>query len=89
MEELLLAWRETDLLNQALAQQEQLRQREAGVDQKELEIERQKTALAERQIQVEKERAEFYKLAMEELTKGRSFGCTLAKIFTLGLARCL
>jgi hypothetical protein len=88
LEQLPLAWQENDLLRRALTNASTLDDRERELAAHELEIEKQKTALAEKETAVERERAEFYRQAFERLTKGRGFGCSLKKALTLGLGRC-
>jgi hypothetical protein len=56
--------------------------------QRSIDVEKRATAVTEKERDLEKERAEFYKKAFEEVTKKRGFGCTMKKIFTLGIARC-
>lgn len=74
--------RKTVFLFQAnTARDTELDARERELSKKELEQEQAKTALAN-------EKAKFYKDAYEAVTQGRSTGCWIAKIFTLGIARC-
>jgi hypothetical protein len=88
LEQLPLAWQENDLLQRALTNASNLDDRERELTARELEIEKQKTALAEKETAVEHERAEFYRQAFERLTKGRGFDCTVKKVLTLGLGHC-
>jgi hypothetical protein len=53
-----------------------------------LEIEKQATSLAQRERDLEKERATFYKQSYRALMKGPGIGCRIVKILTLGIARC-
>jgi len=60
----------------------ELDEREREISRKELQQERDKTALAN-------ERATFYEQAFKSVTrKPGGFGCGLARVFTLGLYRC-
>lgn len=70
-------------------------QREAALATKEqansdkaLALANQATELAKRETELERKRADFYKNAYETVTKGRSKGCWVAKVLTIGLARC-
>lgn len=72
-----------------------LREREAAMDEREraqaardLEIERKATALANERGDLYKQQMEFYRTALESVTRGPSAWCRVKKIFTLGLARC-
>ena len=53
-----------------------------------LEDEKRMTSAVERERDLEKRRAEFYEKAFQEATRRRGTGCMIAKIFTIGLARC-
>ena len=66
----------------ALAKKEQSNSDEA------IRLAGEATKLAQRETQLEKERADFYENAYKTIAKGRSKKCTILKIFTLGLARC-
>lgn len=89
IEQLILVWREAELLKNAIGRQEELRQREQAVSARELDLEKQRTAIAEKETALEKERADFYQAAMKALTQKRGFGCWMKKVFTAGLGRCL
>jgi hypothetical protein len=75
---------------------EQFLVREREQDQKEreaadrvVELEKRATALAQGERDLAQEKADLYKQLWEAATKKRGgFGCTMKKIFTLGLARC-
>lgn len=63
--------------------------------QRESDLQRRESNLCTSQIQVEQQRVTmlteqvaFYKQAYEAVTKKRTWKCTIAKIFTLGVARC-
>ena len=74
--------RKTVLLFQANNTRDaELDAREREIHKKELEQEKDKTALA-------LEKMQFYKDAYEAVTQGRSTGCWIKKIFSLGIARC-
>ena len=53
-----------------------------------LDLERRATIIAERERDLEKDRAETYRALYESVTTGRSWKCKVAKVFTLGLAQC-
>ena len=88
LNQLPLAWDEIDLLRKTMAQNDQLTQRERALAGKELETEKERTALAEKEAAIEKARARFYEQAFERLTRKRGFGCAIKKAITLGLAHC-
>jgi hypothetical protein len=87
-EQLILAWETERLLREALRRESELAERERALALRELDAQKQRTALAEKETTNQKERADFYELAFRQATKGRSAGCTVLKIFTLGLGRC-
>jgi uncharacterized protein YlxW (UPF0749 family) len=62
--------------------------RETANYQRALELEQQATKIAQRERDLQAERATFYENAFKSVTKKRGIGCTLKKVFTLGLARC-
>jgi hypothetical protein len=62
--------------------------REKQLSERELAIERKATALAEKERDLYKDQASYYKAAYDALKKKPGFGCTLKKVFTLGIARC-
>ena len=62
--------------------------REKASYDRSLELERQATALAERETNVEKMRGDMYENLYRSLSKKPGWGCTLKRIFTLGIARC-
>jgi hypothetical protein len=75
---------------------DQFIQRETDLSQKEhdnwqrsLDLEKQATALAEKERDMEKEKADLY-LSLYNAAKAKKggIGCALKRIFTLGLARC-
>lgn len=43
---------------------------------------------AERERDLERDRTETYRALYDSVTRGRSWQCTLAKVVTLGMARC-
>jgi Na+-translocating ferredoxin:NAD+ oxidoreductase RnfC subunit len=53
-----------------------------------LELERLATQLAQQERDLAKEKAATFEALYKAATHKRSLGCTLAKVFTLGLARC-
>jgi hypothetical protein len=62
--------------------------RQEELHQRELEVERQLKQIAERERDVEKQRGDSLQQVISTMTRSRSFGCTLKKVFTIGLARC-
>jgi hypothetical protein len=65
-----------------------LEERERQLSVKELETEQRLRAVAERERDVEKARGDQLEMALKLMTRKPGFGCTLKKIFTLGLGRC-
>lgn len=64
-------------------------QRERENADRAIELERQATALAEKERDLAKEQAALYKSLLEATRKkGGGIGCVFKKIFTLGLSRC-
>lgn len=88
IEQLILARREAELLKQALTREQELAERERQLAERELSTEKQRSELASKETSIQKDRADFYEMAFKEATKGRSFGCKLAKVLTIGLAKC-
>lgn len=63
--------------------------REKANYERSLELEKRATALAEKERDLEREKAETYKGMFEAVTKkGIGLGCVMKKVFTLGLGRC-
>ena len=62
--------------------------RERASYERALELERQATALAVRETDIERQRADLYEGLYRALTKKPGWTCTLKKILTLGIARC-
>jgi capsule polysaccharide export protein KpsE/RkpR len=81
-------WEENDLLKAAIQQIQNLNTRERDVAARELTAEKQRVEIAEKERDIEKARAEFYKANLESVTKKRGLGCSLKKAFSLGLAKC-
>lgn len=79
---------EIELRVRVQGQTETLTQREQALAARELEMEKERTALAQRETAIEKARADFYQSAFEAVSRKRSGWCWAAKIFTFGLARC-
>ena len=76
------------LLRESLKRQEDFAEKERALAARELDTEKQRTALTEKEVSIQKDRADFYKTAFENATKGRTLGCKVLKVFTLGLAKC-
>jgi hypothetical protein len=62
--------------------------REKANYERSLELERQATAIAEKERDLNKDRAAFYEQAFKSVTKKPGVLCRLARFFTLGIARC-
>ena len=62
--------------------------RERANYERSLELERQATAIAEKERDLYKDRAAFYEQAFRSVTKKPGTLCRLARFFTLGIARC-
>lgn len=62
--------------------------RERDLAARALELEKQATALAQKERDLQKERADLYESLYKTITKKPGFGCVLKRIFSLGLARC-
>ena len=77
------------LLRDALKRERELAERDTHIFLQRLELEQAKTELAVKEATLEKARGDFYKDALDRLTRGRGAGCWVKKIFTLGLAKCL
>ena len=86
--EIVLRLAELKLAREKIALQQQYIERDKDQDRREAELADQRTALALQERDLWKEKAEQYKTAYESLTKGRSKGCWVAKIMTVGIARC-
>jgi len=76
-------------LQALIAREQEQDGRERTAWERALELERQATGLAQREMALERERAEFYESAYKLLMKKKpGVGCWLKRIFTLGIARC-
>jgi hypothetical protein len=84
----ILAGKEADLLKRSMAERDTLSQREKDIAARELQTEKDRTALANQKADIEKARGDFYEGAFKSVTKGTSVGCKIARVFTLGLAKC-
>lgn len=68
---------------------EDLNARERDLAARELESQQRLTGVAEMERDAEERRAEALQELLDSATDdGRGFGCTLKKIFTLGIGRC-
>ncbi len=88
IEQGILSAREAALLRKAIIDQEGLAERERAIASRELEAERQRAALESQRAETEKARGDFYENAFKTVTKKTSTMCHIARVFTLGLARC-
>ncbi len=88
IEQGVLAAKEADLLRKSMADRDTLSQRERDIAARELETEKQRTELAQQKADIEKSRGDFYENAFKTVTKKTSGLCHVARVFTLGLARC-
>ena len=69
--------------------EKELYEREKVVWQQALDTEKRATELAQKETSLAKEQASFYKILYESVVKKRGgFGCTIARIFTIGIYRC-
>jgi hypothetical protein len=75
-------------LPDAIAAERKQDEKERANYERALEIEKQATSLAQKERDLEKERAIFYEQSYRALMKGHGIGCRIAKILTLGIARC-
>jgi hypothetical protein len=66
----------------------ELESREKASADRALDLERQAAALARRERDLERDRANTYEQLYRSVTKKPGIGCRLARILTLGLARC-
>ena len=62
--------------------------RDAQQDQREKELNDKQIALISQERDIYREEAAKYKKAFEDATRGRSKKCWVAKVLTIGLARC-
>jgi hypothetical protein len=62
--------------------------REKANYERALELERQATALAQKERDLAQEKAAFYEQAFRSVTKKPGIGCRILKAITLGLSRC-
>ncbi len=88
IEQGVLAAKEADLLRKSMADRDALSDRERAIATRELETEKQRTELAEQKAGLEKTRGDFYENAFKVVTKKTSGWCQVARVFTIGLARC-
>ncbi len=72
----------------AIAEDRKLDEKERANYERALELEKQATSLAQRERDLEKERAVFYEQSYRTLVKGPSVWCRITKVLTLGIARC-
>jgi len=62
--------------------------REKANSERALDLEKQATAIARRERDLAIDKANTFEQLYRSVTKKPGIGCRLAKIFTLGLARC-
>jgi hypothetical protein len=79
---------ETRAYEQYVARDREQDAREKANLERSLELERQATALAQKERDIERDRAETYEKLYRSLTKGPGIGCILKRVFTLGIHRC-
>ncbi len=72
----------------AIEQDRKLDEKERANYERALDLEKQATSLAQRERDLEKERAAFYEQSYRALVKGPGIGCRIARVLTLGIARC-
>lgn len=83
-----MAGKEADLLRRSMSDRNALAERERAIAARELETEKQRTELAQQKADIEKARGDFYENAFKTVTKTTSGWCQIARVFTLGLAKC-
>jgi len=76
------------LLTDTRVKEEALRTQEKINWERALEIEKSATALAEREKDLQKERADLYQQLYNTVTKKTGFWCKVKKVFSLGTAKC-
>ncbi len=79
---------ETAALKEASAREREQDRKEQDLAARALEIEKQATALAQKERDLALEKASLYEQLYKTATKKRGTGCMILKIVTLGLARC-
>lgn len=75
-------------LESQMAAMEEIRIMREQLLNERVDDEKARTALAQKEAAFERDRAEFYRQSFEQVSGGRSFWCGVAKVFTLGLAKC-
>jgi hypothetical protein len=88
IEQYILGLEEARLLRESISREQAFADKERGLAARELDTEKARTALAEMEVELQRETAEFYKKAFAATTKGRTFGCWVKKFFTLGNGKC-
>ena len=74
--------------DQFIAREKDQDAKEVALSQRALELERQATRNAEDRAKLMEEKANTYKQLLDATKKKSGVGCTLKRIFTLGIARC-
>lgn len=88
LEELRVLKMELEIERKYIERDQAQDQREQALLKKELGNEVRARELAEKELALAKEQAAHYRQAYEAVIKKGSIGCTIKKIFTLGIARC-
>jgi len=76
------------LLREYISSDQELDKKAEELNQGLLDVEKQRTALAEEKAKVNQEKADMYKGLYETLSKKPSLGCKIYRIVTLGIGRC-
>lgn len=82
------AWAEIDAERAARIQEEELAVKERAFHEQQLALEQQRRELVEKDRDVQRLRGDFFEGKAKSLEKKRGAGCWIAKILSLGLARC-
>jgi len=88
IEQGILSSKESELLRKSINDREALAERERALAVRELDVEKERTAVATQTAMVEKERGDFYENAFKTVSKGTGGWCKVARVFTLGLSHC-
>ncbi len=72
----------------AIVEDRKLDEKERANYERALELEKQATSLAQRERDLEKERAAFYEQSYRALIKGPGLGCRIMRVITFGIHRC-
>jgi len=79
---------ESSIYEKYVEREQQQDAREKANCERSLELERQATAIAEKERDLFKDRAAFYEQAFRSVTKKPGVLCRIQRVLTFGLARC-